>query len=80
MRHRERERWMQLLADEREAHRRERQELLNRIAAPERIVLDPSPVEHRPEPLSQDDLELAFVGREVPDGASVGSVRYDERS
>lgn len=65
---------MQLLADEREAHRKERQELLNRIAAPESRIID-SPTELRiPEP-SKDMMELAFIGREVPDGVSVGSLR-----
>lgn len=77
MRQKERDKWMELLSIEREAHRRERQELLNRIAAPERLVVDGSPIEHQPEPMTQTDQELAFVGREVPDGVSVGSLRDD---
>lgn len=72
---RERDKWMALLSTEREAHRKERQELLNRIAAPERLVVDSSPVEHNPEPMTQTDLELSFVGGEVPDGIDVGSLR-----
>lgn len=66
---------MGLLHDEREAHRKERQELLNRIVAPERLIVDGSPAEHPPQLMTQDDLELSFVGREVPDGVSVGSLR-----
>lgn len=72
---RERDKWMALLSTEREAHRKERQELLNRIAYPERLVVDGSPVEHSPEPMTKEDQELAFVGREVPDGVSLGSLR-----
>lgn len=77
VRQRERDKWMGLLSTEREAHRKERQELLNRIAAPERVVLDGSPVPHAPQPLTQDDLELSFIGREVPSGATVGSLRSE---
>jgi hypothetical protein len=66
---------MCLLEAEREAARKERQELLNRIAAPERVVVDGSPAEHKPEPMTLTDLELSFVGGEVPDGVSVGSLR-----
>jgi hypothetical protein len=73
MRTKERDKWMELLASEREAHRRERQELLNRIAAPDRIVLDASPEIHEPQPMSATDMELAYVGGEVPDGISLGS-------
>lgn len=64
MRQREREQWMALLAEEREAHRKERQELLNRIAAPERVIVDPTVYE--PVEPSKDLDELAFVGQEVP--------------
>lgn len=67
--------WIQLLESEREAHRKERQELLNRIAAPERLVIDGSPIEHQPDLMTKEDQELAFVGREVPDGVSLGSLR-----
>ena len=75
MRNAEREQWMQLVADEREAHRRERQELLNRIAQPERIVTDSAEKPHEPQPMSATDLELAFIGGEVPAGVDVGSLR-----
>lgn len=74
---RERDKWMALLSTEREAHRRERQELLNRIAAPERLVVDGSPVAHEAQLMTATDLELSMVGREVPDGVSVGSLRDD---
>jgi hypothetical protein len=74
---REREKWMSLLETEREAARRERQELLNRIAAPERVVVDSSSAEHEAQPMTPTDLELSMVGREVPDGVSVGSLRDD---
>ncbi len=80
MRQRERDRWMGLLADEREAHRKERQELLNRIAAPERVVVDGAAVPHLPVPMCRTDQELEFVGREVPDGVSVGSLRDEVTS
>ena len=66
---------MQLLEEEREAHRRERQELLNRIAAPDRPIVDGATVPHEPEPMSQTDQELSYIGGEVPDGVSVGSLR-----
>ena len=75
MRQSEREKWMELLSQEREAHRRERQELLNRIAAPERILMDSSPVEHKPEPMTPFEQELGLVGQEVPDGMSLGTLR-----
>lgn len=78
MRQRERDKWMQLLADEREAHRKERQELLNRLAQPETRVVD-SPSEPRVAVPPRDALELAFVGREVPDGISVGSIARQEQ-
>ena len=71
----ERDKWMALLADEREAHRKERQELLNRIAAPERVVVDSSSAEHKPEPLTPFEQELNLIGGEVPDGVSLGSLR-----
>lgn len=70
---REREQWMNLLAEEREAHRKERQELLNRIAHPERVIVDAQePVVVEP---PRDAAELAFIGREVPDGHSLGELR-----
>ena len=75
MRQRERQQWMELLENERDAHRKERQELLNRIAAPERLMVDSSPLPHDPQPMSQSDQELAFIGREVPDGVNLGSLR-----
>ena len=71
---RERDRWMQLLADEREAHRKERQELLNRLAKPEARIMD-TPKEMRLATPSRDPIELAYVGQAVPDGVNVGSNR-----
>jgi len=65
---------MELLETERESFRKERQELLNRIAAPETRVVDPSPQPHQ-SVAPADQQELAFIGREVPDGISVGSLR-----
>ena len=70
MRHKERAAWMALLENERESHRRERQELLNRIAAPEKRIVDP--VEREPAPPPVDEKEFAYVGGVVPDGVSVG--------
>lgn len=74
MRQRERDKWMELLADEREAHRKERQELLNRLAKPDIRVSD-APTEPRVAIPPKDMAELQFIGREVPDGISVGSER-----
>lgn len=64
---RERERWMQLLIDEREAHRRERQELLNRIARPEAIVRDAPDLPPVDQVSVKDLEELAQVGSFVSD-------------
>ncbi len=75
MRQRERDRWMALLEKEREAARKERQELLNRIAQPARIQVDTPPEPRAAAPMTQDDLELAWVGREVPDGVDIGSLK-----
>lgn len=72
MRRRERERWMKLVEDEREAHRLERQELLNRLAQPDRPLVDVRPVEAVEPP--HDDAEFAFVGSEVPEGVQVGEL------
>ena len=66
---------MELLASEREAHRLERQQLMNRIAAPERVIVDGATIPHEPQPMSATDMELAYVGGEVPDGISLGSLR-----
>jgi hypothetical protein len=71
---------MVLLSQEREAHRKERQELLNRIAAPDRVVVDGAVAPHEPQPMTRTDQELEFVGREVPDGVSVGSLRDEVTS
>ncbi len=70
---RERERWMQLLEDEREAHRKERQELLNRLVEP-RVVVD-APREPRVAVPPHEPIELAYIGREVPAGVTVGVER-----
>jgi hypothetical protein len=75
MRQRERDRWMGLLSAEREAHRKERQELLNRLAQPQVVRVD-APVEKVvAQTMTTTDLELSMVGREVPDGVTVGSLR-----
>ena len=73
----ERDKWMALIADEREAHRRERQELLNRIAAPDRPIVDGATIPHEAQPMTPTDMELAYVGREVPDGISLGTLKDD---
>ena len=69
----ERDKWMGLLSTEREAHRKERQELLNRITG--QTVVDVSDEPHEAQPMTLTDLELSFVGGTVPDGVSVGSLR-----
>jgi hypothetical protein len=66
---------MELLSTEREAHRKERQELLNRLAQPDRIQVDTPAEKREAQPMTTTDLELSFVGREVPDGVSVGSLK-----
>lgn len=72
MRRRERQAWMELLEAEREAHRKERQELLNRLANPAAVQVD-VPLEREPVgPPLRDTLEMAYVGGEVPDGVTVG--------
>lgn len=64
---------MELIQSEREAYRKERQELLNRIAVPEKRIIDrPEPREAPPAP--RDEAEMAFVGGIVPEGVSVGYV------
>lgn len=72
MRQTERDKWMQLLADEREAHRKERQELLNRLAKPD-IRVNDAPSEPRVVVPPRDFAELAFIGQEVPPGMNIGS-------
>jgi hypothetical protein len=75
MRQSERDKWMNLLETEREAHRKERQELLNRIAAPAHIQVDTPAEPRQGELMTMEDIELSFVGGEVPDGIDVGSLR-----
>lgn len=76
MRQAERDKWMELLTTEREAHRKERQELLNRLAQPETRIVD-GPKELREATHSKEPSELAYIGQEVPPGVSVGSLSGD---
>ena len=71
---------MLLLETEREAHRKERQELLNRIAAPAHIQVDTPAEPREPEHMTMEDIELSFVGGEVPPGIDVGSLREQNGS
>ncbi len=70
MRSKEREKWMALLSDEREAHRAEVQKLLDRIQHPERVLPSEPIAYEQPDPPKAD---YAYVGEMVPDFVDVGT-------
>jgi hypothetical protein len=55
----------------------ERASLLDRIQHPQVKQVDGAPEPHEAQPMTATDLELSFVGGEVPVGVSVGSLRAD---
>ena|SRR5215472_8341023 len=79
MRHKEREKWITLLREERERSDEAQQVLLgeirklvDRVQHPEIKHVEPIP-DYTPPELPKDFAELAHVGEEVPEFVNVGS-------